>query len=287
MDAAARRQRLKSVVGRRSHRRGGMPEQGAGQPQARLLRFMRAVVANINFLKDKQLNALKIEMYRAGLRSRDAIVVYVFLKLSLPFIGAAASFFALSILAEQPSIIVMVAVILASALAGSYLPDLYVKRRAKARLASITDTLPDALDLMVICVESGISLDAALDRVSKQMGESSTALADELAYTGLELRFLPERRTALNNLVERVDLASIRALVNTLTQSERYGTPLAKALRVLAREQRMERMMRAEEKAARLPATMTVPLILFILPALFVVLLGPAAMSIMEGLANN
>ncbi|WP_366654507.1 type II secretion system F family protein [Fodinicurvata sp. EGI_FJ10296] len=282
-----RRQRLRSVVGGRSHRQGDAAEPGAGKPRARLIRFMRAVVASISFVKDKQAKAIKGEMYRAGLRSRDAIIVYAFLKITLPVAGAVAGFFGLQIFfADYATPLLQISAVLACSLAGSYLPDLYVKRRARSRNASILETLPDALDLMVICVESGISLDSALERVSKQIAKSSSALSDELAYTGLELRFLPERRIALNNLIDRADLASVRALVNTLTQSERYGTPLAKALRLLAREQRSERMMRAEEKAARLPATMTVPLIVFILPALFVVLLGPAGLNIVDSLSR-
>jgi tight adherence protein C len=140
--------------------------------------------------------------------------------------------------------------------------------------------LPDALDLMVICAEAGLSLDAAINRVASEISPTSPALADEFGLTLLELRFLPDRRQALENLAKRVELKAVQALVNTLFQTDKFGTPLAQALRVLAHELRSERMLRAEEKAARLPAVMTVPLIVFILPALFVVLLGPAILDL-------
>ena len=142
--------------------------------------------------------------------------------------------------------------------------------------------MPDAFDLLVICAEAGLGLDAALDRVAREMTQSTPVLAEEIGITAVELGFLPDRRVALMGFAERVQLPSVRALVNTLTQSERYGTPLAQALRVLSSELREERMMKAEEKAAKLPATLTVPMILFILPTLFIVLLGPAIIRVFD-----
>jgi tight adherence protein C len=166
------------------------------------------------------------------------------------------------------------------ALAGSWLPDVLVKNQAQKRAESIRKGLPDALDLMVICAEAGLSLDATFKRVAREIRPTSLALADEFGLTLLELRFMPERRRALENLAKRVELQGMTNLVNTLFQTEKFGTPLAQALRVLAAEMRDERMLRAEEKAARLPAVMTIPLIVFIMPALFIVLMGPAIMDV-------
>ena len=145
--------------------------------------------------------------------------------------------------------------------------------------------LPDALDLLVICAEAGLTVDAAFERVAKELGRAYPELGDEFSLTSIELSFLQERRQAFENLAYRVKLDSVKGVVTTMVQTERYGTALASALRVLSAEFRNERMMRAEEKAARLPAIMTVPLILFILPVLFIVILGPAACSISDAFA--
>ena len=165
------------------------------------------------------------------------------------------------------------------ALLGASAPQIYVKNLAEKRRKLVKKGLPDALDLMVICAECGLSLDTTLDRVAREIGPSAPELADELGLTSVELTFLPERRRALDNLAERTDLDAIRGVVNTLKQTERYGTPLAQSLRVLASEFRNDRLMKAEEKAARLPAILTVPMMLFILPVLFIVLMGPAILS--------
>jgi tight adherence protein C len=171
---------------------------------------------------------------------------------------------------------------MAAALFGSKLPDIILKNTRDKRLESIRKALPDALDMLVICAEAGLGTDAAIKRVVVEMGRNGNVLSEELNQTALELSFMPERRQALENLAERAPLPSIQAFVNTLIQTEKYGTPLARAFKVLSAEQRNERMMKAEEKAGRLPATMTVPMMLFILPALFVVLIGPAILDILD-----
>jgi tight adherence protein C len=162
------------------------------------------------------------------------------------------------------------------------LPDLWLKNAIQKREDIMRKSLPDALDLLVICAEAGLGLDAALDRVGGEITQSQPVLAEEIGITAVELGFLPDRRTALNGFAERVQLPSVRALINTLVQTEKYGTPLAQALRVLSAELREERMMRAEEKAAKLPATLTVPMIMFILPTLFIVLIGPAIIQVFD-----
>jgi tight adherence protein C len=170
---------------------------------------------------------------------------------------------------------------------GGFTPSVAVKNSIQNRQRKIQLGLPDALDLFVICAEAGLGLEAAIVRVAREIGAGAPELADELGLTAIELGFLPNRRDALANLTRRVDAAPIRNLVNTLTQTERYGTPLAQSLRVLAAEFRNMRMMKAEEKAARLPATLTVPMIVFIMPPLFAVLIGPAIVQIMASLHHN
>jgi tight adherence protein C len=166
-------------------------------------------------------------------------------------------------------------------------PDTWVKNQTQKRSDAIRKGLPDALDLLVICSEAGLTVEAGFNRVARELGAAYPELGDELTLTAIELGFLQDRRTALDNLAKRVDLQSVRAVVTTLIQTEKYGTPLAASLRVLSAEFRNERMMRAEEKAARLPAVMTVPLILFILPTLFIVLIGPAGCQLNDNLINK
>ena len=221
---------------------------------------------------------------QAGWRTADATTVFLTLRLVSPLLlGVVAYVFAPVILKDVDSLRRLL-VAAAGAVVGAYLPTLMLKNTVERRYQKITRGLPDALDLFVICAEAGLSLDAALGRVAREMGGSCAELSDELGLTAIELSFLPNRRDALVNLSKRVALPSVRGLVNTLVQTEKYGTPLAQALRVLAAEFRDTRMMKAEEKAARLPATLTVPMIIFILPPLFVVLLGPA---IIQALAAN
>jgi tight adherence protein C len=176
----------------------------------------------------------------------------------------------------------------AGVLVGSYkAPDIWLKNKVTKRSHAVRKGLPDALDLLVICAEAGLTVDAAFGRVAKELGKAYPELGDEFSLTAIELGFLNERRQAFENLASRVDLEAVRGVVTTMIQTEKYGTPLASALRVLSAEFRNERMMRAEEKAARLPAIMTVPLILFILPTLFIVILGPAACSISDSFING
>lgn len=175
----------------------------------------------------------------------------------------------------------------AALILGYKAPDLFVDNKRQKRTDAIRKGLPDALDLLVICAEAGLTVDSAFARVSKELGRAYPELGEEFALTSIELGFLTERRQAFENLAYRVNLESVKGVVTTMIQTEKYGTPLASALRVLSAEFRNERMMRAEEKAARLPAIMTVPLILFILPVLFIVILGPAACSLSDAMSGG
>ncbi|MBK1696285.1 type II secretion system F family protein [Rhodovibrio salinarum] len=279
--AAARRERVARV--RTAAARRGRPQAQRRGPAAGddAMALIKRLVERFNIMRDRRGAALSVKLAQAGWRSNDAVTLYLFGKLVLP--GIAAGLAALYLFVAYPgdlaSMLKLAGVIMA-ALIGSHLPELLVKNQIQKRTKQINKALPDALDLMVICAESGLSLDAGFKRVATEIKPASPALADEFGLTLLELRFMPDRRVALENLAKRCPLQGVTALVNTLFQTEKFGTPLAQALRVLAGEMRETRMLRAEEKAARLPALMTVPLIVFILPALFVVLLGPAVMDI-------
>jgi tight adherence protein C len=249
---------------------------------------MRQAVTRLNLLRSRHASEARGKLARAGFRSQDAMVAYLFAQVSLPFlfgIVALADTHVLHLLPLPPAF--GFAPAMAAVLFGFYAPKIYLRNVADKRAKQLQRALPDGLDLMVICAEAGLSLDATLGRVSRELGTTWPELAEELGITAAELTFLPERRTAFENLNTRTDSDGIRGVVNTLTQTAKFGTPLAQSLRVLAAEMRQARMTRAEEKAARLPAMLTVPMIIFILPTLFIVLLGPAAINIMDTMGKH
>ncbi len=285
------RNRLKDLNRRREALKAGLMTQKRRRSPVKSgqsVDFMRVVVSRLKLLQNEQTNKVSTKLMQAGWRHKDAVVIYFFFKLVLPTIIAVASMvmvYGFRMFEGDPMMMLLVPI--GSVLVAFMAPDLVIKNASQKRQDAIRKALPDALDLMVICAEAGLTLDTALGRVTNEMAKSAPELADEFGLTAIELGFLPDRRQALNNLMQRVPLDAIRGVVTTLVQTERYGTPLATALRVLSAEYRNERMMKAEEKAARLPATMTVPLIMFILPTLFVVLLGPAACQISDQLINR
>lgn len=242
--------------------------------------LIRNLVNKLKLLQSERSEKVKIKLAQAGFRSKDSLVIFMFAKLLSPVAGVIVAVIVVLgfNVVENQSYQILTAISIV--LLGFYAPDLFVKNIGDNRREAIRKSLPDALDLMVICAEAGLTLDAALAKVASEMGNANPELCDEFQLTGIELGFLPERRDALFNLAQRVDLRPIRSVVATLIQTEKYGTPLAQSLRVLAAEFRNQRLMKAEEKAARLPAIMTVPLIMFILPTLFIVLLGPAACAV-------
>jgi tight adherence protein C len=250
---------------------------------------VRTVLASFRMLQDEQVEKAQQKLLQAGIRSKDLAFVVIFARFILPLVFgtiAVVGVYLLDWFPDWSSFKKYGAV--ASTLIGAYkAPDMWLKNKITKRTAAIRKGLPDALDLLVICAEAGLTVDAAFSRVSRELGRAYPELGDEFALTSIELGFLTDRRQAFENLANRIDLESIRGVVTTMIQTEKYGTPLASALRVLSAEFRNERMMRAEEKAARLPAIMTVPLILFILPVLFIVILGPAACSISDNLMSR
>ncbi len=272
----ARRDEL-SLIAKAPARRGGLKAQGLG--------VAGAVVTRLRLLKGKQAEAARLKLQRAGYRSKDALTVFLFAKLAGPGVfGGLAAFWLYGFGFEAIPVPLKLPVAAFAVLVGFFLPDILVRNQADKRREKLRRAMPDALDLLVICAEAGLTLDAALARVAREVGSGSPELAEELELTAVELGFLPERRQALENLEKRTGLPGVTALVGTLAQAEKYGTPLAQSLRVLAREMRDERLMRAEEKAARLPATLTVPMVIFIMPALFIVLIGPAILRVLDSL---
>ena len=250
---------------------------------------VRSILTSFKMIQDDQLKKTQLKLMQAGIRTKDLAFFIIFARFILPVVlglTAVTMIYFLDYFPEWSWWRRYMTV--AGTLVGAYkAPDIWLKNRVTKRSHAVRKGLPDALDLLVICAEAGLTVDAAFARVAKELGKAYPELGDEFGLTAIELGFLNERRNAFENLANRVDLEAVRGVVTTMIQTEKYGTPLASALRVLSAEFRNERMMRAEEKAARLPAIMTVPLILFILPTLFIVILGPAACSINDSFING
>jgi len=247
---------------------------------------MRNILSSMQVLQDTQVKEAQQKLAQAGIRSKDLAFVVIFSRLVLPILlggGAALAIYGFDYLADW-SDLKRFGVFAGATLAGYKGADVYLNNLIAKRTDLIRKGLPDAIDLLVICAEAGLTVDTAFARVSKELGSAYPELADEFSLTSIELGFLTERRQAFENLAYRVALEHVKGVVTTMIQTEKYGTPLASSLRVLSAEFRNDRMMRAEEKAARLPAIMTIPLILFILPVLFIVILGPAACSISDAM---
>jgi len=221
-----------------------------------------------------------MQLNQAGMRGQNPLFIFLFLRFVLPILFFIAGAFYMFVLGNpEHGTMTKLTVALFSAYAGFYAPIIFVKSQLKTRQQSIQRAWPDVLDLTLICVESGMSIEAAFRRVSEEIGKQSVPLAEELVLTTAELSFLPDRRTAYTNFSKRTGMETIKNVMTALTQAERYGTPLGTALRVLSAENREIRMMAAETKAAALPPKLTVPMILFFLPVLFAVILTPAIMQ--------
>jgi tight adherence protein C len=226
---------------------------------------------------------IRDKLIQAGYRGQAPMVTFLFFRFVMPFIVFLVALFYLFVVVHfHWSTTMKFGAAFGGALLGFYLPDMYVSNRIQNRQQSIMRAFPDALDLLLICVESGMSIEAAFTKVAAEIGQSSVELAEELGLTTAELSYLPERRQAFENLAKRCGHDGVKAVAAALNQAEKYGTPMGQALRVTAQENREMRMMEAEKKAAALPAKLTVPMILFFLPCLFVVILGPAIMRVMS-----
>ncbi len=274
-DELRAKQRARLAVEADRRRKGLREEQSLG---------MRAIVDKLDLRRaladENTLAMLKV----AGFRGQNPLTRFLFFRLILPFVFfavAAAYLFLLGGLPDRPPFIKLFVCVVV-AYGGFYAPILYVNNRATKRKQSIQLAWPDALDLMLICVESGMSVEAAIRKVADEIGGQSVALAEELILTNAELSYLPERKQAYDNLSSRTGLESVKSVAQALVQAERYGTPVAHALRVLASESRDMRMNAAEKKAAALPPKLTVPMILFFLPVLFAIILGPAGIQVSQ-----
>ena len=281
--------RIKNLEKRRSKLKSEMV--GQTRQRSKLVMretFMHRIVKKLQLMRGERARVMAAKLAKGGWRSKDALVAYLFAKISLPLLFAVLTgVYLFGTHAVEWGAAVKLLVSGGAGLLGYLLPDILVKNRISKRYEAIRKSLPDALDLLVICTEAGLNLDSGLDRVCREISNSSPELSDEFGLASIELGFLPDRKMALANLAARVDFQAMTTLVNTLIQTEKYGTPLAVALRVLASEMRDERLMKAEEKAARLPAIMTVPMIVFILPALFIVLIGPAVLKAIDAFAGG
>jgi tight adherence protein C len=286
--------RLKALNARRDELKSGIVTAKARKRQSLVQRTdttdkMKDTLQGMKVLQESQIKIIQQKLAQAGYRNKEYAVIVIFARMVLPvvlgFIGVIVLYWT-DTFPDWGSFKRFMA--FAALVIGGYKgPEVFLKNKATKRTAEIRKGLPDALDLLVICAEAGLTVDAAFNRVAKELGRAYPELGDEFALTAIELSFLTERRQAFENFAYRVDLDAVKGVVTTMIQTERYGTPLASALRVLSAEFRNERMMRAEEKAARLPAIMTVPLILFILPVLFIVILGPAACSISDAFSGD
>jgi tight adherence protein C len=284
--------RMKSVAIERERIRQRERERLARGEKVSLRRspkqYMQTIVDQFNLSKWVGQEEARDLLVQAGYRGQAPYITFLFFRLVMPAFMLVASLFYvfLVIELEQPAT-VKIGLCLAATYFGMYLPSLFLKNKIQKRQLSIKRAFPDALDLLLICVEAGMSIEAGFRKVSQEIGSQSIPLAEELALTTAELSFLPDRRQAYENLAKRTNLEGVKAVCLALQQSERYGTPLAQTLRVMAQENRDMRMSEAEKKAAGLPPKLTVPMILFFLPVLFIVILGPAAIKVMQANVMN
>ena len=279
--------RMKAVAVEREKIRARERERVAQEKQKVSLRqspkqYIQAIVDRFNLTKWVGQEEARLKLVQAGYRGQAPYVTYLFFRMVTPAAAFVFAVFYLFVVLDfnQPNS-VKLGLCIAAAYAGMHMPLMLLKSKIQKRQVSIKRAFPDTLDLLLICVESGMSIEAAFKKVSEEVGSQSVALAEELTLTTAELSYLPDRRQAYENLAKRTDLEGVKSVCMALQQAERYGTPLASMLRVMAQENRDMRMSEAEKKAAGLPPKLTVPMILFFLPVLFVVILGPAAIKVM------
>ncbi len=281
------RSRMKAVSSEKERLKARNRERLAeGQNKAQLREapkgFMVQIIDKFNMRNMADARETRDKLRMAGLRSQAHVVSFVFFRVCAPVVFGFGAFAYLYLFMPDQAPMVRLLISLIAAYFGYYFPSLVVQNLISRRQESIQNAWSDALDLLLICVESGMSIEAAFQRVAAEIGSTSVPLAEEMSLTNAELSYLQDRRMAFENLASRTGLLTVKAVVTSLIQAERYGTPLGTALRVLAQENRDMRMAEAERKAAALPPKLTVPMIAFFLPVIFVVILGPAAIQVME-----
>jgi len=244
--------------------------------------FMKQLVDQLNLRKILEGEGTRDKLKMAGLRGQAPLFTFLFFRLIMPFVFmGAAAFYLFFVNDHELTQFLRLAAVSGAGFAGFYAPNIFISNLIARRQESIKRAFPDSLDLLLICVESGMSIEAAFGRVGGEIGAQSVEMAEEMALTTAELSYLQEREQAYKNLATRTGLPGVKAVATSLMQAERYGTPIGTALRVMAQENRDMRMAEAEKKAAALPPKLTVPMIAFFLPVIFVVILGPAVIKVM------
>lgn len=273
--------RMKSVTAERKQMRADRSKElGSGRLRETPKGTLAELVATLNLRQLLEADTARIKLRAAGLRTEKHLVTFLAARAISPIVVAALVFiYSSTVFADRVEPTMRLAATGFGLVGGFYLPAIFLQNLMAKRQQSIQEAWSDALDLLLICVESGMSIEAALTKVATEIGLQSPALAEELTLTNAELSYLGDRIKAFDNLGKRTNMETVKSVTTSLIQSERYGTPLGSALRVLAQENRDLRMSLAEKKAAALPPKLTVPMILFFLPVIFVVLLGPAGLT--------
>ncbi|RUO99751.1 type II secretion system F family protein [Hyphomicrobium sp.] len=258
-------------------------QQGTSRLRSTPKGFMQQVVDQLKLRERFDNEELRENLKRAGLRGQANIVAFMFFRVAAPIIIFFLALFYLFVLYDSgypASVNLLIA--LGAGFLGFYVPNMFISNRVQKRQMSIKQAWPDALDMLLICVQSGMSVEAGFAKVGKEVANQSLELAEEMALTTAELSYLQDRRQAYDNLAKRTGLPGVKAVTTALVQAERYGTPVGQALRTMAKENREIRQSEAERKAAALPPKLTVPMIVFFLPVLFIVILGPAIINYMS-----
>jgi tight adherence protein C len=280
-------QRMRVMATERDKMRAARLADLAKETQGRLRQtpkgFMQRIVDQLNLRSAFESEEIKNKLKMAGLRGQAPLVAYMFFRLVMPIIvliAALAYLFVLTNYKYPP--MVKFGMAMGAGYLGFYLPNMFIQNLVQRRQQAISQSFPDALDMLLICVQAGMSVEAAFGKVAKEVTSQSIELAEEFSLTTAELSYLQDRRQAFDNLGKRTGIAGIKAVATALIQAERYGTPVSQALRVMAKENRDMRMSEAEKKAAALPPKLTVPMIIFFLPVLFIVILGPAVLQVLK-----
>jgi tight adherence protein C len=281
------RTRMKGVINQRDQLRAQQRAALLGKTEGRLRDKPKGTLAQLvqalNLRQIFEAETSRQHLRQAGLRTERHLVTYLASRLMTPIVlGLFVFIYSSTVFADSIPAPARLGVTFLGVVVGYYLPLVFLKNMMHRRQQSIQRAWSDALDLLLICVESGMSIEPAMQRVAREIGTQSIPLAEELVLTNAELNYIGDRRKAFENLGKRTGLATVKSVMTTLIQSERYGTPLGQALRVLAQENRDQRMQEAEKKAAALPPKLTVPMVLFFLPVIFIVILGPAAIMVLS-----
>ncbi|MCB1544093.1 MAG: type II secretion system F family protein [Methylobacteriaceae bacterium] len=290
LDSDSLDKRMKSVASEREKIRARERERLAARDKSVALRiqpkaYMRQLVDNFSLEKWLGTEEAKLQLTMAGFRGRQAEVAFLFFRAIAPIgLFVITSLYMFLMFASDVMFVTKIGAAIAATYLGLKAPELFLKNKISKRQASMRRAFPDAMDLILICVESGMSIEHAFRKVSSEIGIQSIEMAEEFALTTAELSYLPDRRQAYENLGVRTGVEGLKQVSTVLIQAEKYGTPLGQALRVVAQEGRDARLLEAERKAAALPPKLTVPMIVFFLPVLFAVILTPALIQMSEKL---